>query len=338
MSVHIIGRKPVTGDELGFAKLEVPLSEGLAREVYAFWERIFGPGDTPIEFLLGSERHCNDASVYVARQEGRIAGTCFSVVSRALPALGGFGGVATEPALRRGGVATRLCRAAVEDFRAGGGQALFLGTGNPDAARVYHRLGWRKLAGSNVWANVTQDLSPEEFLVDYFRSIEQPIEAAPATPRLRVPMIPLIATPHDWHVLDANPGGMLSTRYRLQTSTMGQYPKYQAVAEDGRGAWFAAGTDDSRAVGLSSARLDEEGRCRVDAFTHRRFGVHWEALARAAMEWGEVRGASAFRARVSVEDEEKRGLFESLGFRAAGAGDDFELDSRAVGSLWLEVS
>ncbi len=323
---------------MDFTKLEVPLTEDLARELYAFWERIFGPGDMPFEFFLGSERRYNESTVYLVRQGERLAGTCMLTVSRGAPALGGFGEVATEPDLRRGGVATRVCAAAVEDFRGRGGEALFLGTGNPEAARIYYRLGWRRLAGSNVWANVTSDRSPEEFLVDHFRSVKPPITVAPATPHVRVPMIPLIAAPHDWQVLDANPDGMFSTRYRLQPSTMGQYPKYQAVANDGRGAWFAASARDRSVVGLSSARLDDDGRCQVDAFTHRSFGDHWETLARAAIRWGESRGSSALRARVSVEDEEKRGLFETLGFREAGPGEDFELDTWTVPSIWLEAS
>ena len=321
-----------------FTKLEVPLPEDLARELYAFWERIFGPGDMPLELFLGSERRHNDNTVYMMRQGERLAGTCMLTVSRAAPTLGGFGEVATDPDLRRGGVASRLCRAAVEDFRARGGEALFLGTGNPEAARIYYRLGWRRLAGSNIWANITSDRSPEEFLVDYFRSIEPSITVAPATPHVRVPMIPLIASPHDWQVLDANPDGMFSTRYRLQRSTMGQYPKYQAVADDGRGAWFAGRAPNGGVVGLSSARLDEDGRCQVDAFTHRSFDAHWEALARAAMQWGESHGSSALRARVSVEDEQKRALFESLDFREAGPAADLEFDTWTVPSVWMEVS
>ena len=56
-----------------FTKLEVPLPEDLARELYAFWERIFGPGDMPLELFLGSERRHNDNTVYMMRQ-GRAAG------------------------------------------------------------------------------------------------------------------------------------------------------------------------------------------------------------------------------------------------------------------------
>ena len=50
-----------------------------------------------------------------------------------------LGEVATDPKQRRSGISTRLCACALEEFRGNGGEAIFLGTGNPDAARVYYR-------------------------------------------------------------------------------------------------------------------------------------------------------------------------------------------------------
>ena len=47
-------------------------------------------------------------------------------------------------------------------------------------------------------------------------------------------MIPLLISPHDWQVLDANTA-MFSTRYSLQPSCMGLYRRYSAVAGDGPG-------------------------------------------------------------------------------------------------------
>ena len=117
-------------------------------------------------------------------------------------------------------------RQAVEEFVAQGGEAVFLGTGNPDAARIYHRLGWRRIAGTNVWARVTTGDSPEEYLADYFRAPGQ-VNIVPGDASLRVPMIPLLVTPHDWQVLDGNlPVPMLSTRYAVQSSCMGLCRKY----------------------------------------------------------------------------------------------------------------
>lgn len=201
----------------------IPLAEPLIDELLPFWAAIFGEGLPDIEraIFLGSESTYSHSTLYLQREAGQIAGTCFIMQSRTRPALAGFGEVATAPAFRGQGIATDLCRQAVADFRATGGEAFFLGTVNPVAARVYQRLGWRKLAGAAVMVNLTANLSPEEFLVDYFR---QPgaVEMRKAGPEIRVPMIPLILTPHDSELLDANVG-LYSCRYRMQNSCMGLY-------------------------------------------------------------------------------------------------------------------
>jgi GNAT superfamily N-acetyltransferase len=117
---------------------------------------------------------------------------------------------------------------------------------------------------------------------------------------------------------------------------MSLYPKYEAIAKDGRGAWFTARAGGGQVVGMSTARLDDSGGCRVDGFVHKRFLDRWADLLKAAVEWCLDRGATRVRSLVAVEDEEKRSLFESLGFRAAGPGEDFQLGERAVPSVWLE--
>ena len=233
-------------------QVEAPISAPLAGELQEFWKGIFGfsaehPPDVAPEVFLGSEVEHNRLHVYLERRADTLAGTCTRTVSREVPILGGFGEVATQPALRRSGIASRLCGRAVEEFRAAGGRALFLGTNSPAASRVYHRLGWRKLAGADVMANISSGDSPEAFLVDYFR---KPGEAAvvPATPAVRIPMIPLLHAPHDWQVLDAN-AGMYSTRYCVQYSCMGLYRRYLAAVAGGAGDWFCARTPDGRVVG-----------------------------------------------------------------------------------------
>ena len=249
--------------------------------------------------------------------------------------LGGFGEVATRPDLRGTGIATRLCGRAVEEFRGGGGQALFLGTTSPAARRIYHRLGWRKLAGADVMANISSRDTPEAFLVDYFR---EPGEATvvPATAAVRVPMIPLLHAPHDWQVLDAN-AGMYSTRYCLQYSCMGLYRRYLAAVGGGAGDWFCACTADGRIVGLATV-LRVGAACQVDGFAHPYFAAAWPDLMAAAMQRAAARGAGECRAAVCVEDEEKRSLFEGLGFRESGADPDFVLDGRAVGAVRMVVA
>ena len=317
-------------------RLEAPLEAHLVDELFEFWEAILGePNDVTPEALLGHESAQTCMTVYLRRRSGKLAGACLLAASRGLPSLGGFGEGATSPEVRRRGIATELCRRAVDDFRERGGQALFLGTGNPDTARIYYRLGWRKLAGANVMANISNGRSPEEFLVDHFRDLG-PATVKAAAPAHRVPMIPLLVSPHDWQVLDSS-AAMLSTRYAVQNSCLGLYRRYSAVVEDGQGAWFSAVTEGGYVVGLSTARLDGGGGwCRVDGFTHKAHVRSWAELIQATTDWGAGRGASSFSASVSAEDEEKQSLFESIGFRNTGPGEPFDLGGRQVASVRFE--
>ena len=321
-------------------RVEAPIPAALTEELQEFWGDILGhsdehPPDVPPEAYLGSETDHNRLTVYLERQAATLAGTCAITVPKKHPILGGFGEVATRPELRGGGIATRLCGRAVEEFRAAGGQALFLGTVSPAARRIYHRLGWRKLAGAEVMANISTRDTPEAFLVDYFR---EPGEAVvgPATPAVRIPMIPLLHAPHDWQVLDAN-AEMYSTRCCVQYSCMGLYRRYLAALAGSRGEWFCARTADGRVVGLSTVHVSGAA-CQLDGFAHPYFAAAWPDLMAAAMQRGAARGAGECRAVVCVEDEEKRSLFEGLGFRDAGAAADFVLDRRAVGAVRMVVA
>ncbi len=58
----------------------------------------------------------------------------------------------------------------------------------------------------------------------------------------------------------------------------------------------------------------------------------------AACQWGIDQGASKVQAVVSVEDEEKQALFEALGLRPDGAGADFDVEGRVVGSRRMKAA
>ena len=316
--------------------LEPPLPADVIEELASFWEPIFKARyDDLRPVLAGGEVTDNRNLVYLIREGGELAGTSQLTTSRAVPALGGLGEVATAPAYRGRGIATRLCARARDDFRAQGGQALYLGTVNPAAARVYYRLGWRNLAGTTVMAGTTGEDSPEAFLVNYFRAPHDRPQIVPGTAAARIPMIPLIVMPHDWQVLDANVG-LYSTRYAVQHSCMFLYPRFQALTQEGRGAWFGAQSASGALLGLATARLDGDGGCQVDGFVYRAAPDVWSELLRAAMRWGSAQGATVCWAAVSVEDEQKQVWCTALGFRAAGPAATFDLDGRSVESVRLE--
>ena len=319
-------------------RYEIPIEQDLAEELFAFWKEIFGPGDPdiPMGVFLGDEVDHSRLITYLERDGDTLTGTCGITISRTNPRLAGFGEVATLPKYRGRGIASRLCGQAVEEFVGQGGEAVFLGTGNPDAARIYHRLGWRRIAGSYVWANVTTGDSPEEYLADYYRAPGQ-VSIVPGDASLRVPMIPLLLTPHDWQVLDGNlPVPMVSIRYAMQSSCMGLCRKYYDLVLRDNATWFAAQTDD-RLVGISTAKIVDSDTCSVDGFIHARFSDSYDALIGAAIQWGRSQAADRITTRLSVEDEDKQAAFESFGFRKGNVDGTFALEDREVAAVVMTL-
>lgn len=298
-----------------------PLPPELIRNLLEFWGHLFQTDYEPFRGVLsGEETGQNRDVIYVLKSAGKITGTCHLTMAESNPSIGGLGEVGTEPAFRGLGIAGQLCKQARDDFQAAGGQALFLGTSNPVAARVYDRLGWRQVAGSNVMVFVDGEGTLQEFLVDYFRGgAATTIVAGSAVDR--VPMIPLIVAPHDWRLMDANTD-IHSTRWVNQGSCMGLYPRYASLTRNGSGTWFAARTDQQRTVGLSTACLDGRGGCQVDGFVHADYSpdgsivgsIVWERLLQASVSWAVDQGAHSCRAKILSADGNKLSCFRAIGF------------------------
>jgi GNAT superfamily N-acetyltransferase len=315
---------------------QVPIEPSLADELVAFWEAIFGISFAWLRGVLaGEEARYNRDILFLAREGTRLVGTSHITFGRATCEVGGLGEVAVDPEFRGRGIANLLCARARDVFRAQGGQAMFLGTTMPNAARVYSRLGWRTLAGTHVMLLTFGPQSSEEYLDDHFCQTPS-VSVVSATAADRTMIIPLLVSPHDWCVLDANVR-MFSTRYAMQNSCMGLYPQYQAIREGKRGNWFVARADNGCVVGLSTVRLDERGRARIDGFAHHRHMSCTSSLIEASIRWGTAHGASEFEAVISRGDHAKLAHFKLAGFRAVAAADPIELDGRRLDTAHLEM-
>ena len=108
--------------------------------------------------------------LYVARVDGKMAGTSVIWVSRRDPKLAEFALPGTAPEFRRRGIGQALFDAPVADFRAMGGESIFLGASSY-AFRTYMRAGYHKLVGTSALAYVASGESPEAYLVDFFRGL-----------------------------------------------------------------------------------------------------------------------------------------------------------------------
>jgi GNAT superfamily N-acetyltransferase len=298
--------------------VEPPIEPRLLGELIEFWQNLFGVSYAPSRPLYeGAETRWNLDRLWTARLAGEMAGTTHLTVSKADPALGGLGEVGTAPALRGRGIARALCLEALGAFEHLGGGALFLGTVNPVAHRLYESLGWQDVPGSRVMVRLKEATTPLDYLESLFRGAD-PLRCVEGSPAERIPMIPLVVAPHPWQVLDANVP-LFSTRAALQTSCMGLYPRYEALRQRG-GTWHAL-YSGVRLVGLATA-APAEGCCRVDGFVQARFMAGWPILMRETLQGAHERGFADCVARVSPEDLERRSLFEQLGFEAGGPAED----------------
>lgn len=341
------------GDERAVLEVschEPPLTADLQAELPPFWEQIFEEEFGFRDVLAGSDEGLIGHKIYLERDVGssELRGTAHLAYSEpgetaASPSsgtssmIGGVGEVATAPEFRRRGVAAQLCEMVRDEFARQDGAALFLGTGNPAAARVYRRLGFRKLASAQVMAQVNVGESPEGFLAGHFATDES-IEVRSGSPRSRCHLIPLAVCPHDWQVMDSN-AGLYSTRHTLLTSCMGLFPRYEGVTTGEReGTWFEGWTESGRCLaGMSTARLVADGISQVDGFIHGHYAAEWSQLLTAAVDWSRER-ASHCRVEVSVEDEDKQAWFEQLGFTTVAEGSGFEIGGRSVVSRQLEMT
>jgi hypothetical protein len=129
----------------------------------------------------------------------------------------------------------------------------------------------------------------------------------------RIPIIPLIVYPNECLLLDSN-AGIMSTRYVIQTSCMGLYPRYVKLIEDGHGAWFCASDKQGRLFGLSSVRSDDSGKYNVEGFVHPDFPGILPALVFEAIRWVKEHNDSPIYAQIAVKDADKQAAFESAGF------------------------
>ena len=311
---------------IGMEKFEAPIQESLLHELIELWEAIpeLHTNEEWRRELLGLEPSFNRILIYIVREHGRVVAMCQFYISRRMPILSEFSYPGTRPEFRGRGIATELWGAAIDDMKAMGVDAIFLGTFDRIAFRLYRRLGFSKLPASLTFVQALNGLSAEEFLVDWFR------DAGPATvssgnPGDQLPSYPLIVSPHDWQVLDAN-AGLMSTRYSLHRTFRGLYLKCANVGDKENGARFSARTSDGKVVGMSTAHMDDDGSCAVDGFVHQRYRNSWDDLIRTAIDFGNSRGARAVHACVSREDIEKCQRFAALGFQEVADAPGFVLD------------
>lgn len=310
----------IAGDHRG-SMLEVPIAAEVREPLIAFWEALFGVSFAEIRpIMCGDERSVQKDLFWCIWNDNLPQATCHLTIDGRQPILGGLGEVATAVDSRGRGLAGSLCLQAKSTFLNQGGRALFLGTVNPAAERVYRRLGWHSISGTHVMVLLKDHASPTAFLDDYFQRAEDQDDETPINIRVidageRVAIIPLILYPHSEFLLDSNLN-LYSPRYTPQKSCMSLFGKYSNAIGHNRGIGFAARNRAGRTVGLATAKFNGANGAQIDGFAHPHFPDAWDQLVKTCLSWCKSQHRCC-RAEVARRDTYKLARFEKLGFRLA---------------------
>ena len=297
-------------------QLSTPINKKKVDDLSNFWNQIFGNDllpDLPKNVFLGSEDNYNTTKVFYYSENNSIIATCATVTSKNINTLAGLAEVATHKTFRGNGFAKKLCKTALDEFFINKGQALFLGTSNPIAEKLYIKLGWQKIYNSNVLVNINSNIPYEEFLINYFKD-ESIILINESNPSTRIPMIPLIIYPHKSDLLDSNIN-IYSTKYHNQSSCMGLYNKFNILKNENNGTWFIAKTKSEKVVGISTSKLIDYKTFNIDGFIHPNFNQNMDLLINKSIKWSINQGAKKITAEASINDFIKQSTFEKLNFK-----------------------
>jgi ribosomal protein S18 acetylase RimI-like enzyme len=217
----------------------------------------------------------------------------------------------TEPAYRRQGVATALLGAALADFRAGGGAAMYLCTTNPHAYALYDRAGFRPLLGDRM-----RYLAPghEDFDRTYF-AYAGPASVRPAEwgDLARAAALYNRDEP-DWLIKDYH----LPRRVFRDTRYESHFIQVWRPAAEGRGTLTVLANPRRRVVGMAGTVATpsyyEQHVHLLDFWCCAAYLDEALSLIAAAVERAGAAGAEVVQACLAAADVGKQRLLGRAGF------------------------
>ena len=272
----------------------------------ALWIDVFGAEEALPEtpHVDGSEREENRDIYFLAQENGHLLGTIHSTIPRDFPAICGISGMCTAPDARGKGLGRLLFSKIVEEMDSLGVKAMFLGTENSVAAKLYHSCGFSFLPGSNVMARFS-DGDWIDLTRTYFQSAPGTIRILPASPGMRIPLVPLALYRGSFQILDCNTE-LVNCALFTQPYCMSLHPKYSQVGS------VLQARSESGVLGAVCSAMPTESGMRTDFFCCESF---MEAVPRMLDRVGEC------YLHIAETDTRKREMAESIGFFLSGHKD-----------------
>ena len=193
----------------------------------------------------------------------------------------------------------------MEEVDSLGVETVVLGTSNPIAAKLYGSLGFSFLPGSGVMARFAKG-DEVDFTACTYEKKSQFIQIQSGSPRMRIPLIPLVLHRGSQLILDCNTG-IINCNLMTQFSCMSLFPRYLELQKKG-GDFFGA-YNEHGVLGAVASILPVGEELRADFFCCDSFeSVIPELLKKCQEAYGD------FYLQIAKEDWKKQAIAEKCGF------------------------
>ena len=314
-------------------KLTVPFGE--ANEILEHLADIFGEKEREIESeqLLGRELESNTDIVIRATDGKKLLGAVHATIPKSESNIAGLSAMFTTPESRGLGIGKMLFGAIVSELERMNVTAMFLGTGEPIAEKLYASFGFRYLYGSGVMIRLARG-GPVDYFKERYSAPVGKITVSEGSAVARIPIIPLALLHLSDLVYDVNLE-LVNPCFVTQRSCMGLYPKYIACRRMG-GNFFSA-TDEKGTLGAMATIMPiTSGGYRFDVFSCPSFENSLHGLLECAKHSVGAQNSHNGDAKIYMDianaDKKKQITATSLGFTAESDSviriGEFSLESK----------
>ena len=188
-------------------------------------------------------------------------------------------------------------------------RAIFLGTINPVAEKIYKSLGWQMIKNTNGMLNSKNQDDFESFLLTYNKPNSTKI-ITKGNSDFRISIIPFVLSQRSKNQIDLNSKVNLINKL---SSCLGLYNKYDSLYVK-KGNWFSVSDKENRLFSIVSYLEKEDKKFRIDGL----FNYLYYDEAKKLVEFVINKLVNQKPNKISVEiykkDTSKLQMFHELGF------------------------
>tara|TARA_Y100001960_G_scaffold51087_1_gene52038 strand:+ start:17647 stop:18618 length:972 start_codon:yes stop_codon:yes gene_type:complete len=292
----------------------IPITDKKIDKLYKLWLENGFEKEEKIDFtkslLRGSEKNINQINLYSIEKERQILSTVVLIFQIDNPSISGIGEVCTELNSRGNQFAYNLCMLARDEFFSiDGSQCNFLGTINPLAAKIYKKLGWKKIENSYVMYNSINYSNFDHFLEEKYIKSEKLI-ISEGSSYFRLSLIPFILSNKNVLYSDMNIGISSET---ISAACLSLYEMYNSLLNR-KGRWFCMHNQSNQIYGVSTIITEINKTYKIDGFSNQNYKEDFYKLVDYTCNLALENDPMKIYIDVLNDDSYKKEIFSELGF------------------------